>query len=70
MPLFTSPYSAEGTPVMTSTDSILPTATLRVPTPSIAPNEALLPMRTPSTSTAVANRAFPRLSAPPSRSEK
>ena len=68
IPELRSPYSADGTPVMTSMDSMFSTATLRVSVPPICPNEALLPSRTPSTSTAVPNAAFP-LVAPPSRSE-
>ena len=64
-----SPYSAEGTPVTTSTDSIFVEAMLRVLAPDISPSEALVEMRTPSTSTAVPNEAFPAAE-PPLRSEK
>ena len=69
IPLFKSPYSAEGTPVMTSTDSISATVIFRVSTPLILPNEPLFPIRTPSTSTAVPNAALPAVD-PPSRNEK
>ena len=69
IPLFKSPYSAEGTPVMTSTDSISATEMLRVSIPVILPKEELLPMRTPSTSIAVPKAALPA-DEPPSRREK
>ena len=69
MPLPRSPYSAEGTPDITSTDSTLSTAILRVSTPVISPKPALLPIRTPSTSTAVENAALPA-AVPPERTEK
>ena len=68
IPELRSPYSAEGTPVITSMDSMFSTATLRVSVPPISPNDALLPSLTPSTSTAVPNAAFPVLE-PPSLSE-
>ena len=68
IPLLRSPYSAEGTPVITSMDSMFSTATLLVSTPPMSPNEALLPSLTPSTSTAVPKAEFPTLE-PPSRSE-
>lgn len=63
-----SPYSTDGTPVMTSTDSMLVEAMLRVLAPSKSPSEALVERRTPSTSTAVPNDALPTVE-PPSRSE-
>ena len=50
-------------------DSMFSTATFRVSVPPISPNDALLPSRTPSTSTAVPKAAFPPV-APPSLSEK
>ena len=68
IPLFRSPYSAEGTPVTTSTDSISATLMLRVSIPLMLPKEELLPMRTPSTSTAVPNAALPA-DEPPSLNE-
>ena len=69
MPLPRSPYSAEGTPVITSTDSMLSTVMLRVPVPAIPPKLALPPMRTPLTSTAVLNAALPAVE-PAERREK
>ena len=68
IPAFRSPYSADGTPVITSIDSMFSTATFLVSTPPISPKEALLPRRTPSTSTAVPNAALPVV-APPSLRE-
>ena len=50
-------------------DSMFSTATLLVPAPLISPKDALLPMRTPSTSTAVPKDALPVV-APPSRRER
>ena len=67
-----SPYSTEGTPVMTSTDSTLVEAMLLVATPFIWlveenwPKAALFERRTPSTSTAVPKEALPS-SAPEAR---
>ena len=66
MPEDMSPYSTEGTPVMTSMDSTFVEAMLLVLTP-LAPelllenalNEALLESLIPSTSTAVPNEALP-----------
>ena len=60
-----SPYSTEGTPVMTSTDSTLEEAMLLVAAPFIWlveenwPKEPLFESRTPSTSTAVPKEALP-----------
>ena len=61
-----SPYSTEGTPVMTSTDSMLEEAMLLVLTPlrsGLPPEstakDALSDRRTPSTSTAVPKEALP-----------
>ena len=68
IPLLRSPYSADGTPVMTSIDSMFSTATLLVLAPDISENEALLPNLTPSTSTAVPKAAFPA-EEPPSLSD-
>ena len=64
-----SPYSADGTPVTTSIDSMDVEAMLRVLTPDISPSEAFVDRRTPSISTAVPKEAFPAFE-PPSRSEK
>ena len=58
-PLLRSPYSTEGTPVTTSTLSILAVLRVRVPAPSVSPGVALLSSRTPSTSMAVPNDALP-----------
>ena len=68
-PLDKSPYSADGTPVTTSMDSMFSTATLLVPTPEGSLREALLPKRTPSISTAVPKAALPML-CPPSLRER
>ena len=62
-----SPYSTEGTPVITSTDSMLEETMLLVETPltgllsksEAATKDALLDRRTPSTSTAVPKEADP-----------
>ena len=54
-----SPYSTEGTPVITSTDSTLADAMLLVDTPFTSEYEALFESRTPSTSTAVPKDALP-----------
>ena len=59
MPLLRSPYSTDGTPVTTSTLSILAVLRVRVPAPSVSPGVALLSSRTPSTSMAVPNEALP-----------
>ena len=56
-----SPYSTEGTPVMTSTDSTLEEAMLLVVTPDTLVKEALFVSRTPSTSTAVLKEPPPRM---------
>ena len=69
IPLPRSPYSAEGTPVMTSTDSMLSTEMLRVPAPAMPPKLALPPIRTPLTSTAVPKAALPAVE-PEERREK
>ena len=69
MPLPRSPYSAEGTPVMTSTDSMFSTDRLRVPTPCMPLKLALSPIRTPLISTAVPKAALPAVE-PPARSER
>ena len=67
-PLPMSPYSTDGTPVMTSTDSILDDAMLFVDAPLTEPerplrselvNDALFDRRTPSTSIAVPNDELP-----------
>ena len=68
MPDEMSPYSAEGTPVITSTSSMFDEAMLRVLAPDGSPIEALVDSRTPSTSTAVPNWALPAVE-PPLRSE-
>ena len=53
IPLLISPYSTEGTPEITSTDSTFADERLRVLAPAVSLNTALLERRTPSTSTAV-----------------
>ena len=59
MPLPRSPYSALGTPVITSTLSMFSTEMLLVPIPAMAEKLALSPIRTPFTSTAVEKAALP-----------
>ena len=68
IPLFRSPYSAEGTPVMTSMDWTFSVEMFLVPVPDIDPKEALFPTLTPSTSSAVPNAAFPA-ARPPERND-
>ena len=69
-----SPYSTEGTPVITSTDSTLDEAMLLVDTPltlllvvEASAKEALLDRRTPSTSTAVPKEELPPSEPAPAR---
>ena len=58
IPELRSPYSADGTPVMTSTDSMLSTDRLLVSIPFIPASPALLPILTPSISRAVPKAAL------------
>ena len=64
MPFDRSPYSTDGMPVMTSTDSMFETPMLRRSVPAVSAVEALLPIRMPSSSMAVPNEALP-ISLPP-----
>ncbi len=65
IPAPTSPYSTEGTPEITSTDSTLLEAMLLTVTPVAPEKLALFESLTPSTSTAVPNDAFPASELPP-----
>lgn len=66
IPLLRSPYSTDGTPVITSMDSMFSVRIFLVSEPLGSPKEALFPTRTPSTSSAVPKAAFPA-DEPPSR---
>ena len=59
IPLPRSPYSADGTPEMTSMEETFSVEMFLVPEPVICPKDALFPTRTPSTSRAVPNEALP-----------
>ena len=59
IPFERSPYSTDGIPVTTSTDSIFTVLTVRVEAPAVSPVSLLLPRRMPSTSMAVPNEVFP-----------
>ena len=65
-PFDRSPYSTEGMPVTTSTDSMFDVLSVRVEAPAVSPISPLLFRRMPSTSMAVPNEALP-LSAVPLR---
>ena len=65
IPELMSPYSAEGTPEMTSTDSMSLDDILLVATPAGSSKLPLLDSLTPSTSTAVPKVGLPASAAPP-----
>lgn len=58
-PFDRSPYSTDGMPVTTSTDSMFETPRLRRSAPLVSESVALFASRMPSTSTAVPNEALP-----------
>ena len=58
-PFDRSPYSTDGIPVTTSTDSMFDVLSVRVEAPVVSPISPLLFIRMPSTSMAVPNEALP-----------